>query len=278
MVQAIKKIYVESRFCDPSSSSSTDFRIQLNESILLPDHTAMMVTDICVPHTWYTIEYFNDTLYFRLIDNLTVNSDCVVNIPHKNYDITTLPAAIVAAMNVEARKKWGMNAFTASADETKGTITVSMTLENYGFKIFSNKSLATKVNGTWTGPDYDVSNPQSVNAVLGHETTSEYESGKDYPWVSGFIDVVSIHNIYITSPQFGNNSMGPRGERNILKKVPTTAGFGEIITHLYINEQDLNSCSRKLFQTMEFKVTDSFGNALVLNGGHVSFTLIFVSG
>ena len=106
MVQAIKKIYVDSRLCDPSSSSSTDFRIQLNESILLPDHTAMMVTDICVPHTWYTKEYFNDTLYFRLIDNLTVNSDCVVNIPHKNYDITTLPAAIVAAMNVEARKKW----------------------------------------------------------------------------------------------------------------------------------------------------------------------------
>jgi len=87
---------------------------------------------------------------------------------------------------------------------------------------------------------------------------------------------LGIHNIYITSGQFGNNCLGPRGEMNILKKVVVNSPFGGIITETWLNDQDYTDCSRHALRSLDFRLTDSFGNTLELNGGHVSFTLLFV--
>ena len=142
--------------------------------------------------------------------------------------------------------------------------------------MFTDRDLADKVDGTWNGPVYSTENPMSCNTILNHPRDYREPHTVDYPWESGFIDVVSIHNVYICSPNFGNNALGPRGEKNILKKIVTTAGFGELIVNEFTNQFDLNDCGRKVFQQMEFQITDSFGNPLVLHGGHLSFTLFFV--
>lgn len=274
MAREIKKIYVDSRFRNLNSPSSTDFRIQLNESIHVPDHTSVFVTDICIPHTWYTIEYFNEKLYFRHFKPDNTFNDYIVKLPRRNYDINTLANAVALGMS---QAVGNANAFTASANITTGKITVQLTLAGHFFNIYSDRTLATKVGGTWNGSSYDASNPQTCNTVLGHDDTDETPTQKNNTWESGFVDVLSIHSIYITSPNFGNASLGPRGERNILKKIVTSAGFGQLITDVYINSDDMNVCSKKLFHTLEFRVTDVNGNPIVLNGGHVSFTLLFVS-
>jgi hypothetical protein len=54
----------DSRFRDVHSNSNTDFRIHLQEAILMPDRTSMFVTDICMPHRWCTIEYYSRLIYF----------------------------------------------------------------------------------------------------------------------------------------------------------------------------------------------------------------------
>ena len=276
MVREIKKIYVDSRFRNESSRSSTDFRMQLNESVMLPDDTAVIVTDVCIPHTWYTIEYYNDKIYFRLWNPEGVYTDYVATLLRRNYDIVALASAVALNMNNAVGT---VNMFLAEADVTTGTIEITINIADYSFNIYNDRTLAEKVMGTWTGPAYNANNPQSCNSVLGHDDNHiEDPNFRRVYWGSGFVDVLGVHNVYITSPQFGNNSMGPQGERNILKKVVTTAGFGELITDTFINQQDLNSCAKKLFQTMEFRLTDVRGNTLVLHGGHCSFTLIFVSG
>jgi len=277
MVREIKKIYIDSRLRNSSSKSSTDFAVQLNESVLLPDDTAVIVTDICIPHTWYTIEYYNEKIYFRVWDPLGRTTDYIATLQHRSYDISSLASAVATAMS----QAFGTsNAFAGDADVTTGRIVITMpTVGNYFFTIYNDITLKEKARGTWTGPAYNPYNPQSCNGVLGHDDDQiEDPSQRATQWVSGFVDVLGVHNVYITSPQFGNNSMGPNGERNILKKVVTTAGFGELITDTFVNAQDVNSCAKKLFQTMQFKLTDVRGNALVLNGGHCSLTLIFVSG
>ena len=48
----VKKICVDSRFANILSKSSTDFKMDLTDSIMLPDNTAVIITDISVPHTW----------------------------------------------------------------------------------------------------------------------------------------------------------------------------------------------------------------------------------
>jgi hypothetical protein len=275
MVREIKKIYVDSRFRNHSSPSSTDFRIHLNESIHVPDHTSVIVTDICIPHTWYTIEYFNENLYFRHFRPDGTYQDYIAQLPKRNYDINSLASAVALAMN---QALGTVNAFLANANITTGIINVQLTLSAGDFfNIYSDRTLRTKVAGTWNGNNYDANNPMSCNSILGHDDIDESPTQKGNIWQSGFVDVLSIHSVYITSPNFGNTSMGPRGERNILKKLVTSAGFGQLITDVYVNTDDVNVCSKKLFHTLEFRITDVNGNPLVLNGGHVSFTLLFVS-
>ena len=64
----------------------------------MPDNTQMFVADICIPHCWYTIEYYNSNLYFRNITGSTY-TDYKVQLPQQNYDISSLADAIVNAMN-----------------------------------------------------------------------------------------------------------------------------------------------------------------------------------
>ena len=272
----VKKICVDSRFVNAISKSNTDFRVDLTDSLHLPENTAVIITDISIPHSWYSIEYYNENFYFRWVEDgfYYSENDYKIQLTHKNYDITSLAQELQSKMNAAT----GTTKFGVTANLTTAKLTVTITGANSKFYIFSDKDLLTQVNGTWNGPLYDGFQPHSCNGVVGFNTNYNYAAPytSTNPWVSGVIDVLGIHNIYITSPQFGNNSFGPKGERNILKKVVVNAPFGGIITENWLNDQDYTDCSKQLLRTIDFRLTDSFGNALELNGGHVSFTLIFV--
>ena len=59
----INKIFVDSRHKTLDSRSNTDFKIQLKESINLPNNSVWFIADVVIHNTIYTIEviYF---LYF----------------------------------------------------------------------------------------------------------------------------------------------------------------------------------------------------------------------
>jgi len=91
MANIVKKICIDSRFADPSSRSNTDFRYILNDSVHISDHTKMFVTDVCIPRTWYTIEYFNENLLVRTRNTITeVVTDYKIQLTHQNYTLETL--------------------------------------------------------------------------------------------------------------------------------------------------------------------------------------------
>jgi len=228
----VKKICVDSRFANSISKSQTDFRIDLVESILLPDNTGVIVTDISIPHSWYSVESYNDTLYFRLQEpdpfdasGMTINTyDFMVKLTHKNYDIDTLVKELANQMNDVYHTE---EIFYGIADHTTATISIQVTRPNKKFWIFSDKDLTTFVNHTWSGYDYIPTELKSCNSVIGSQ--GNFNNNTPFtvsnPWKSGVVDVLGIHNIYITSPQFGYGSFGPRGERNILKKMVVNVPF-----------------------------------------------------
>jgi len=276
----VKKICVDSRFANILSKSSTDFKMDLTDSIMLPDNTAVIITDISIPHTWYSVEYFNENFYFRVVqtdpDTGTISTyDLIVRLPRKNYDIETLAEQLNNQMNAAFG---GGSFFVVTATLNTARIAISVTDPSLSFYIFSDKDLLNRVNGTWVGENYDSFRPNSCNSIIGFNGSYNFAAPNNYwtQWVSGVVDVLGIHNIYITSPQFGRNSFGPKGERNILKKLVVNAPFGGLVTESWLNDQDYTDCSKHLLRTLEFRITDSYGNTLELNGGHVSFTLIFV--
>ncbi len=57
----IKKIYISSRYKTDSSVSSSNFKVELSQTLSMPNNCIFWVDDICIPVSWYTIETgFND--------------------------------------------------------------------------------------------------------------------------------------------------------------------------------------------------------------------------
>ena len=71
MSSAVKKICVDSRFANVSSESNSNFRFELTESFHIPDNTVLFVTDVCIPRSWYSVEYYNENLYLRMTNTTT---------------------------------------------------------------------------------------------------------------------------------------------------------------------------------------------------------------
>ena len=80
----IKRVYIDSKHRTADSLSSSHFRYDLPESFLMPENSAFYVCDVCIPHSWYTIEHgINDTFYLHVSnDNTNINLR-----PNQNYAI-----------------------------------------------------------------------------------------------------------------------------------------------------------------------------------------------
>ena len=100
MALPVKKIYVDSQYRTKDSISSSNFKFQLAESILLPHNTGMYIDDISLPHAWWTIEpNINDKLYMRVspLNPVPVNngvSDIIITISSGNWNAQDLAAEL----------------------------------------------------------------------------------------------------------------------------------------------------------------------------------------
>jgi len=269
MANVAKKIYIDSRFSEPDSTSNTDFKYNLVDSVHIPDNTKMFVTDVCIPRTWYTIEYFNHNLLVRMRNDKTkVVTDYKIQLSHKNYTLQTL------AQEVELKLKNTIRVILWSVEpeiETGRFIIDPIDNRDYAFWILSDADVSKTGTAYVNTLGIDPSNPQTCNSILGITGHRNFM----YRWESGIVDVVGIHNVYITCSQFGNNSIGPRGERNILKKIVTDADFGGLIVYNWEPYYDNVDCGNILIKHLHFRLTDAYGNVIPLHGAHVSFTLIF---
>ena len=70
----ITKIYIDTRYKTSDSTSSSDFKVELPETITLPRGTKAYITDVSVPNTMTTItEGFSDTIYFASVFQNTMS-------------------------------------------------------------------------------------------------------------------------------------------------------------------------------------------------------------
>ena len=104
-----------------------------------------------------------------------------------------------------------------------------------------------------------------------------YQYGNAY--VSGFVNLQPIRNIYIHSSQLSNyNQVNLRtGDSTVVKKVPVTAPHaGIIFDGDGVNALDYLDVSNRTFKQLDFWISNSAGNEINLNGVNVSLSLLFV--
>ena len=266
----IKKIYIDTRFMSSDSESSSNFKVDLPTTVTLPEDTVFYIDDICIPHSWYTIdEERNNKFDFKI-----GSTSYVKTVPSGNYSTITLNAILVALMNSV------QNTHTANTNIPGNTIGISTSTNSSNqsyivdavqytnaltFEILTDKQ-AISLN--YPTPVQSINNYLNNNVPKINTYASEY--------VSPYVNLNPIRNLYITSGNFGGyNTMSISGERGIVKKVPVRANFNEMIYDDAVLGIDYLDCSRQSLSRLEFQLKDVYGNYINLHGNHWSCSIIF---
>jgi hypothetical protein len=214
----------------------------------------------------------NDKLYFRVYEQDGVAyKDFIMQLSTRNYNRTEVAEELntrFRALNVS---------LSANEDPFRNLIRIFLpTASPVSFMIFTTKDLRTRCNNTWLGEYYAPSNPQSINDMLANSDRDMQMYNALNRFESGQFSVLPHTVLYIVCPQLGTfGNLGPQGERDILKKILVTAGPNELMFNQDINTDDYVDVSKLSIRSINFRLTDVYGNVINLHGQNWSFTLIF---
>ena len=280
----IKKIYIDSKH--KVSGSNSDFQCQLEETYLMPENAVFKIVDVCVPHSWTTVmTNINDKLYLYFSDNSPVQSrpeeGYIITLSERNYTGSDLASEIQSKMNTAVSGSVIVNkTFTVAYNAYTQKINVLIGI-NSTFKLLTENDIKSKLNNTWTSlsntpADYDANDAMDINTdmlKLNEGNSPLYDSNN--PFVSSFINLQPIRNLYLSSLGLGNyNTVDLKGNRSIIKKIPVTAPWNSMIFD-NIAYDDFLSCERQTLKTMNLRLTDCHGHTVPLNGCYISFSIIF---
>jgi hypothetical protein len=229
----IKKIYIDSRFKSSDSASDSDFKVDLPTTLLMPEDTGFYIDDVCIPHTWFPIEKnLNDTVVFHF-DHIVWTA----TISPGNYTVKDLGVEIVTRMN----NACGGTVFVSAYTTKTNSLTIKTLSDSVAFDISTDEAIREYFGSLVGG---------SVNSILKNFTPKGYNSN---PFVSGYVDLYPIRNIYLTSSGLGNfNTMTVTGDRNVIKKIPVNAGHGEVIFDQTVTGMDYLDCSHQTLSRLSF--------------------------
>ena len=265
-VLPIRKVYIDSRFKTASSSSDSNFKYELTETIQLPDKCACFIDDLIIPHSWYNIDNDNKYIYVkRYQPDIPLTEWNKLELEVQNHTLDSLKTALSNAFIAQ----YGAGQVAVSANSRTGIITITATGIDT-IKLYTDVELRSA--NDWGGTGYDSNNLQSANEVLSN-TSTQFATTIN----TNMIDLRRYHNIYISSPNIGSfSTLGPRGESNIIKKVPVSTDYGFMIFDNVVAPHDYMIVSKQLLKTLEFRLSDAYGRTIDLHGIPVSFSLIFM--
>ena len=100
----IKKLYIDSKARTVDSKSTTNFAVDLMESLPMPEDARFIVADVMIPHTWYLLSPNQGRdLTFAEIANSSPNNPNIqfitISLPPGSYNGPELESAIQLALN-----------------------------------------------------------------------------------------------------------------------------------------------------------------------------------
>jgi len=278
MTLPVKKIFVDTKYMTSDSPSTSNFKMQLPRSIELPDHTSMFINNICIPHSWYTVEEnFNDKLYIHIYSTSSSFSGVWYNICTLTpgiYNPTSLAAEIQQELKTATDTGSRTNIFTVVYNSLVNQITIAMNYSDLNFEILTTSQLKTKFNNHWLGADYDINNINDCNELISNLTPATYTNVFSF---RGVVNLQPIRNIYIHSSLGSYQTIGPTPDATTcIKKVPVSADVGNYIFYDEFLFTDVLDCSKQTLSLLEFSLRDSKGNLINLHNNNISFSIGFV--
>jgi hypothetical protein len=220
----------------------------------MPDNTGFYIDDIAIPVSWYAVAANrNNVFYFKI--NGTVYMETIIP---GDYSLITFNEALVGLMNSK------LNAFTSHPTVSDNSVGIRVTSLVTNFEILTDAQVK--------GLNGDAS--ATVNNILRNFTPKINDNAN--PYKSGYVDLFPIRNLYLSCSGMGNfNTMSVNGDRSIIKKIPVTAGYGEMIFDQSVVGIDYLDCSHQTLSRISFQLKDVFGRLIDLHGNHFSFSIVF---
>ena len=271
----VKKIYVDSKYKTADSKSDSNFKFQLPQTCYMPDDTKFFISDVCIPHSWYSINSFNCKLYLRTFDGNGNQEDYIIELDQKTYNGSTFATEL--ANKIQAKTTI---APTKSFNATTNQLT--MHIGSLLFQFLTDKELQDPLgltNFAWNGDSYNKSNLQSANAVISNtgDNSVVYTNPPSTHVFNQQLQLQPIRNVYIHSTNLGSfTTIGAKGEQTIIKKVPVNNNYSEMIFSDYnAGMADMMDCSKQTLKQLHFIITNVDGQEIPFHGNHVSFSIVF---
>ena len=262
-----KKIYIDSKFRSYDSTSSSDMKVELPETMSFHQDTVFYLDDITIPHSWESIlDSINNKLYFKVYK--------ISVVPEIEYNIiATIEPGNYTGADLATEIQTEMNSFTQTATTQANLFTCAYVAKTNKITITCNSSSYAFRN--WNGISFDRNKPNDINEVLSNLNNFSVRYNSLIPYVSGSINLQPFNNIYIHCTNLGNyNSIGPSNERTIVKKVPVSADYNHVIFDQCVLINDYNDCSNNTIKTLFFQLKSSRGDIIPLNGCNLSFSIV----
>ena len=275
-----KKIFIDSKYRTEQSTSSSDFSIELNENLELPDDTSLYVTDISIPAVWKTTEVgFYEYMYVMVFNGDTLVKNFRHYLGNKIYFAEQLCFDIVEGMNNNTTDLSAGGIFVYSYSSATRTIEIKVKDGlPYTIKIPTDTELGNYVNGVWdTGQsNYDNRKPVSINNLLSNFVPTNPIA----TWTSSYLNIVQFRYVFITSNDLSDyHYSAPNSySSSIIKKVLCTEQLGGIINDNQApHHEDFINVGGRNLKRLDFKITDESGTVMNLYDILVQFALLLAT-
>ena len=274
-----KKVYIDSSY--KVNGTSSDFTIDLPETVQLEDNMLCQIHEVSIPHSWYSINENNNNLYVmegilppETPSGITYRK---LIIPVGNYTANELATQIEASMNtLDSGSR--TNSFSVSYLAGLNKIQI---ISNYPEVIYTVLTDADVLvdNGERFVETVDANNLKSINKVLGVYTTSGDASTNVVPYITGFIDLTPVKSLYLHCNEISNfNQLTVAGNSSIVKKINVSVPYLGIINDNELSSFDYIDVSNKMLRRLNIRLSDHLNQNVNLNGVDISFALTFFRG
>ena len=270
-----KKIYVDSKHRTSDSRSTSDLKIQLQESFEIPEGTIMQVHEVSLPNVFHTVELgANNRICFITFDGAGNKTGQYSTQFSQSYNYTA--PQLAEAVAKQMKLAYGTpDTYSGVYQPAINNIQIKATSAPL-FKIVTKDELKQGYEGYWDEGSNTFSSldRRNISETIGNY---EYSTSQVNATMSGdFINLIPCSSIYIECPELSNNNFhNPSGYSNsVVKKISVNSPFSQVINDNSLTVYDYVNTSKRTIQQLTFRITDEAGNVINLHRVNATFSLL----
>ena len=231
------------------------------------------IHEITLPNSWYAIQSGLNNILYAYSSPLVPDEDntnvhwIAVSLAAGVYTGTELATEMKTQINGIVDNVNFANTYEVIYSVETNKIAISSNYAERQLAVLTEEQIKLIYGDCIWNVSFDANNVQSVHEVLGNYQMNVYQYNK--PYVSGFVNLQPIRNIYVHSSQLSNyNQANLRtGDSTVVKKLPVTAPHAGIVFNHEMNPIDYLDVSNRAFKQLDFWFSKSLGIEIILNKG-----------